>query len=155
MTGDRVSRRGEIHWNDELCSVLERGSVKKRTLRTAHADHESAAALSAVIFRLGPSALDQPAAVLLLLCWTRRVSPTYINLTWLRQCLEWNIRVLRLYDVLLGSTDACSMQHFSLFVHQNWFGEIWHYIICAPLQWMGAVRMRVQTADKNITVIHK
>ncbi len=24
-----------------------------------------------------------------------------------------------------------------------------------PLQWMGAVRMRVQTADKNITVIHK
>ncbi len=23
-----------------------------------------------------------------------------------------------------------------------------------PLQWMGAVRMRVQTADKNITVIH-
>ncbi len=119
MTGDRVSRRGEIHWNDELCSVLERGSVKKRTLRTAHADHESAAALSAVIFRLGPSALDQPAAVLLLLCWTRRVSPTYINLTWLRQCLEWNIRVLRLYDVLLGSTDACNMQHFSLFVHQT------------------------------------
>ncbi len=24
-----------------------------------------------------------------------------------------------------------------------------------PLQWMGAVRMRVQIADKNITVIHK
>ncbi len=23
-----------------------------------------------------------------------------------------------------------------------------------PLQWMGAVRMRVQTADKNITIIH-
>ncbi len=23
------------------------------------------------------------------------------------------------------------------------------------LQWMGAVRMRVQTADKNITLIHK
>ncbi len=23
-----------------------------------------------------------------------------------------------------------------------------------PLQWMGAVRMRVQTADKNITTIH-
>ncbi len=22
-------------------------------------------------------------------------------------------------------------------------------------QWMGAVRMRVQTADKNITIIHK
>ncbi len=23
-----------------------------------------------------------------------------------------------------------------------------------PLQWMGAIRMRVQTADKNITIIH-
>ncbi len=23
-----------------------------------------------------------------------------------------------------------------------------------PLQWMGAVRTRVQTADKNITIIH-
>ncbi len=23
-----------------------------------------------------------------------------------------------------------------------------------PLQWMGAVRMRVQTADKHITIIH-
>ncbi len=23
-----------------------------------------------------------------------------------------------------------------------------------PLQWMGAIRMRVQTADKNITTIH-
>ncbi len=24
-----------------------------------------------------------------------------------------------------------------------------------PLQWMGAVRMRVQTAERNITIIHK
>ncbi len=24
-----------------------------------------------------------------------------------------------------------------------------------PLQWMGAVRMRDQTADKNIAIIHK
>ncbi len=23
-----------------------------------------------------------------------------------------------------------------------------------PMQWMGAVRMRVQTADRNITIIH-
>ncbi len=23
-----------------------------------------------------------------------------------------------------------------------------------PLQWMGAIRMRFQTADKNITIIH-
>ncbi len=31
------------------------------------------------------------------------------------------------------------------------------YITCSPmahLKWMGAVRMRVQTADKNITIIH-
>ncbi len=24
-----------------------------------------------------------------------------------------------------------------------------------PLQWMGAIRMKVQTADKNITIIYK
>ncbi len=44
-----------------------------------------------------------------------------------------------------------------LFLHQNRFGEMYHYITCSPmdpLQWMGAVRMRVQTADKNITIIH-
>uniref|UniRef100_A0A672M614 Piezo-type mechanosensitive ion channel component 2-like n=1 Tax=Sinocyclocheilus grahami TaxID=75366 RepID=A0A672M614_SINGR len=29
-----------------------------------------------------------------------------------------------------------------------------HCITCSPLEGMGAVRMRVQTADKNITVIH-
>ncbi len=37
------------------------------------------------------------------------------------------------------------------------FGEMLHYITCSAvdaLQWMGAVRMRVQTADKNITIIH-
>ncbi len=36
--------------------------------------------------------------------------------------------------------------------------EIQHSITCSPmdaLQWMGAVRMRVQTAGKNITIIHK
>ncbi len=33
-----------------------------------------------------------------------------------------------------------------------------YYITCSPmdpLQWMGAVRMGVQTADKNITIVHK
>ncbi len=32
------------------------------------------------------------------------------------------------------------------------FGEIWHFVTCSPmdpLQWMGAVRMRIQTADKK------
>ncbi len=36
------------------------------------------------------------------------------------------------------------------------FEQIW--ITCSsmdPLQWMGAIRMSVQTADNNITVIHK
>ncbi len=45
----------------------------------------------------------------------------------------------------------------SLLLHQNRFGEMWHYITDSamdPLQWMGAVRMRVKTADKNITIIH-
>ncbi len=37
---------------------------------------------------------------------------------------------------------------------QNRFWEMYYYITCSPmdsLQWMGAIRMRVQTADKNIT----
>ncbi len=45
-----------------------------------------------------------------------------------------------------------------LFLHRNRDGGIKHYINCSrmdPLQWMGAVRMRVQTSDKNITIIHK
>ncbi len=37
----------------------------------------------------------------------------------------------------------------SLFLHQ-----VWRNVALHPLQWMGAVRMRVQTADKNITIIH-
>lgn len=69
-----------IHRNDGLCFVLERGCIKKRTLRTTHADHESETALSAVIFRLGPATFDQSAAVLLLLRWTGRVSSTLMIL---------------------------------------------------------------------------
>ncbi len=41
----------------------------------------------------------------------------------------------------------------SSFLHQIWKD----CITCSrkdPLQWMGAVRKRVQTADKNITIIH-
>ncbi len=30
-----------------------------------------------------------------------------------------------------------------------------HLLTMDPLQWMGAVRRGVQTADKNITIIHK
>ncbi len=40
----------------------------------------------------------------------------------------------------------------------NRFAEMYHYITCSPmdaLQWMGAVRMRDQTADKTITVSQK
>ncbi len=34
--------------------------------------------------------------------------------------------------------------------------QIYHYIIYSPVDplWMGAVRMRVQTVDKNIKIIH-
>ncbi len=32
--------------------------------------------------------------------------------------------------------------------------QIWRNWPMDPLQWMGAVRMRVQTADKNITITH-
>lgn len=77
-----------------VCCVLERRSVEKRTLRSAHADHESALALSAVISGLGPTALDQPAAVLLLLCWTWRVSNTQCTFNINNTCIiteEWNV----------------------------------------------------------------
>ncbi len=44
----------------------------------------------------------------------------------------------------------------TLFLYQNSFEWIKHYTTCSPMDlWMGAVRMRVQTADKNITIIHK
>ncbi len=39
---------------------------------------------------------------------------------------------------------------------QIWRNVALHHLIdpMDALQWMGAVRMRVQTADKNITIIH-
>ncbi len=40
------------------------------------------------------------------------------------------------------------------FLHQNRFGAL-HHSPMDPLQWMGPVRMRVQTADENIPIIHK
>ncbi len=42
-------------------------------------------------------------------------------------------------------------------LEQIWFRGIYHYITCSPmdlLQWMGAVRMIVKTADENITIMH-
>ncbi len=49
-----------------------------------------------------------------------------------------------------------SKMQMSLFLHQIWRNvALYHYgSAMDPLQWMGAVRMRVQTTDKNITVIH-
>ncbi len=38
------------------------------------------------------------------------------------------------------------------------FTKNYHYITCVsmdPLRWMGAVRLRLQTTHKNITLIHK
>ncbi len=50
------------------------------------------------------------------------------------------------------------MQAVDVFIlHQNRFGEMFYYITCSlvdPLQRMGAVRTRVQTTAKNITIIH-
>ncbi len=52
-----------------------------------------------------------------------------------------------------------AIQHVDEFISSS--EQIWRnvslYISCSPmdhLQWMGAVRKRVQTADKNITIIH-
>ncbi len=50
-----------------------------------------------------------------------------------------------------------------LFLHRIRFGEIQHYITCSPmdpLQWMGAVRMRVQQLIKmsqwiNMNLVHQ
>lgn len=52
----------------------ERRSPQTGTFRTTHAVYETPAPVPAVIFRLGPPAPDQSAAVLLLLCRTWRVS---------------------------------------------------------------------------------
>ncbi len=41
-----------------------------------------------------------------------------------------------------------------MFIPQNLFLEMKHCSPVDPRQWMGAVRMRFQTADKNITIIH-
>ncbi len=45
----------------------------------------------------------------------------------------------------------------SLILHRNSLGEIYRlaFITCSPMESMGAVRMRAQTADKNITITHK
>ncbi len=64
-----------------------------------------------------------------------------------------NKDLLKIYSY--GPQDYCP--RFSLVCFFIRFGEMCHSIICSsmdPLQWMGAVRMRVQTADKNITIIH-
>ncbi len=47
-------------------------------------------------------------------------------------------------------------QQIKTLVERN-VDNIWTYVESPvdPLQWMGAVRMRVQTAYKNITIIHK
>lgn len=61
-------------WSNRLCFITERWSLKTRALCSTHAVDEVEAALSAFYSGLGCSASDQSATVLLLLCWTRRVS---------------------------------------------------------------------------------
>ncbi len=51
-----------------------------------------------------------------------------------------------------------AIQDLDKFLHGKTFGEMCLCISVSAmdaLQWMGAVRMRVQTADKNITIIHE
>ncbi len=50
-----------------------------------------------------------------------------------------------------------AMQDIDEFVsssEQIWRNVALHHLLMDPLQWMGAVRMRVQTADKDITMIY-
>lgn len=54
--------------------IPERRSSQTRTLRPAHAVHETTPPVLAVVSGLGPAASDQSAAVLLLLRRARRVS---------------------------------------------------------------------------------
>ncbi len=62
-----------------------------------------------------------------------------------------NVNVLSVYR---SQTIQCVDEFVSL------WKLIWRYVALRqlltidPLQWMGAVRMRTQTADKNITIIH-
>ncbi len=41
------------------------------------------------------------------------------------------------------------------YTHPEDIQDVDHLLTMDPLQWMGAVRMRVQTDDKNITIILK
>ncbi len=60
-------------------------------------------------------------------------------------------------------TWQCQINYFLKLWPSGWvcifirFGEMYHCISVSAmdaLQWMGAVRMRVHTTDKNITIIH-
>ncbi len=52
-------------------------------------------------------------------------------------------------------TSLSDYPEFISSLEQIWKNVALHHLLMDPLQWMGAVRMRVQTADKNITIIHK
>ncbi len=75
---------------------------------------------------------------------------------------DHSIAKLSINDLRNGSpkkyTHPQAIQEVDEFVSSSeQFGEIEHYITCTlmdPLQSMGAIRMRVQTADKNSTIIH-
>ncbi len=51
-------------------------------------------------------------------------------------------------------TSLSDYPEFISSLEQIWKNVALHHLLMDPLQWMGAVRMRVQTADKNITIIH-
>ncbi len=72
---------------------------------------------------------------------------------WLQK--TWNKHMDYFYETFKGIGHPKLKMYSSirdedcLFLHQ-----IWRNSPVDALQWMGAVRMRIQTADKNITIIH-
>ncbi len=73
----------------------------------------------------------------------------------------WLVQGLILGNVLVLSLKLCSLYLHSFNLSRPFkkkSNEIWrHFALYYLLTtgWMGSIRMRVQTADKNITIIHK
>lgn len=95
----------------KLC-FSERRGPQAGTLRPAHAIHETPAPLPAVVFGLGPAASDQSAAVLLLLCWTWRVSDAAeasLSLNVQFTCALWHLAFFSESVISSKSFTACSI----------------------------------------------
>ncbi len=69
-----------------------------------------------------------------------------------------HIRVIALKGIVQPKMKVCWMcspQPIQDVDELIFLNQIWRNLLAVDaLQWMGAVRLRVQTADKNITIIH-